>query len=247
MREDYDLSLNQPLLLIGHGSARYPHAAAPMRLHAQTLRKRGWSVEIAVLNGQPTIADALVRLGSATVRAVPFFMEDGYFSKVAIPAALEAVAPGSVRYAEPVGVHDAMAAIMVRQAQAGCAALGVPPGSAAVVAIGHGSSSSPGRALALHRHCSRVADTAGFAAVRAACLEEAPFAADVLAALRSYPVIVTGYFANRASHVLEDVPTLLAAERAARGTTGLPVRFQGCVADDPAMAEIVLEQAAGAA
>ena len=241
------MSLNQALLLIGHGSARYPDAAAPMRQHAEAIRMRGWSVEIAVLNGQPTVADALVRLDSASVRAVPFFMEDGYFSKIAIPGAVDAVAPGAVRYAEPVGVHHAIAAIMLRQALAGCAALGVSPGSAALVAIGHGSSRSPGRALALHRHCSRVADTAGFAAVRAACLEEAPFAADVLAALRSYPVVVTGYFANRASHVLEDVPALLAAEQAARGPGGLPVRFQGCVADDPAMADIVLEQAAGAA
>jgi sirohydrochlorin ferrochelatase len=232
-------------LLIGHGSTRYPDAAAAMRLHAQTLKMRGWCVEIAMLNGQPTVADALVRLGSASVRAVPFFMEDGYFSKVAIPRAVEAVAPGAVRYAEPVGVHDAMASIMVRQALAGCAALGVAPGSAAVVAIGHGSASSPGRTLALHRHCSRVADTGAFAAVRAACLEEAPFAGGVLAALRPYPVVVTGYFANRASHVLEDVPALLAAERAARGAAGPPVRFQGCVADDPAMADIILEQVAG--
>ena len=240
------MSLTEALLLIGHGSVRYPDAAAPMRLHAQALRMRGWRVEIAVLNGQPTVADALARLGSASVRAVPFFMEDGYFSKIAIPRAVEAVVPGAVRYAEPVGVHDAMAAIVVRQALAGCAALGVAPGSAAVVAIGHGSSGSPGRTLALYRHCSRAADASGFAAIRPACLEEAPFAAGVLAALRSYPVVVTGYFANRASHVLEDVPALLAAERAARGAAGLPVRFQGCVADDPAMADIVLEQASGA-
>lgn len=240
-----------------------------MRRHAETLRSRGWSVEIAVLNGSPTIGEALLRIGPGKVRVVPFFMEDGYFSKVAVPRALEAVRAGSgpssplatTWFAPPVGVHDGMAAIIERQALAGCAELGVAPGTAALVVIGHGSSSAPGRTLALHRQCARVAATACFARVQAACLEEPPFVAGVLAGLRAYPVVAVGFFANQAGHVLDDIPALLATERAGRSgagrggagsgrtggrAAGWPVRFHACVTDDPAMADIVLEQAASA-
>lgn len=245
------MPVNEALLLIGHGSGRYPDAGAPMRRHAETLRSRGWRVEIAVLNGLPTVADALGRLGAAAVRVVPFFMEDGYFSKVAVPKAVAGVragpslhpVPAATRFAPPVGLHDGMAAILRRQALAGCAELGAAPGEAAVVVIGHGSASAPGRALALHEHCSRLASTATFAAVQAACLEEAPFAADVLGGLQSQPVVVIGFFANQAGHVLDDIPALLVAEQTARGATGLPVRFHACVSDDSAMVDIILDQA----
>lgn len=254
------MAVNDALLLIGHGSVRYPGASAPMHRHAEALRSRGRSVEIAVLNGSPTVADALARLGSATVRVIPFFMEDGYFSKVAVPRALQPVMAGGdpasmpsagidIRFVPPVGLHDGIAAIIERQALAGCAALGVAPDTAAVVVIGHGSSSAPGRALALHKHCSTVAATAPFARVQAACLEEAPFVADVLSGLSSHPVVVVGFFANQASHVLDDIPALLATEQTARNETrqggaGWPVRFHACVTDDPAIADIILAQAA---
>jgi sirohydrochlorin cobaltochelatase len=91
-----------------------------------------------------------------------------------------------------------------------------------------------------------VASTTLFARVEAACLEEAPFVADALAMLRGHPVVVVGFFANAGAHVRDDVPALIAAEQAARGDAGLPVRFHGCVIDDPAVVAIVLDQASGA-
>ena len=84
---------------------------------------------------------------------------------------------------------------------------------------------------------------AGFARVQAACLEEAPFVADVLAGLRGHPTVVIGFFANQASHVLDDVPDLLAKERGVRGQAGSPVRFHATVIEDPAIADLILEQA----
>jgi sirohydrochlorin cobaltochelatase len=171
---------------------------------------------------------------------VPFFMEDGYFSRVAVPRAL---GDSHARVCLPVGVHDGMAGLIERQALAGCAALSVPPREVAALVVGHGSSSAPGRALALHRHAARVAATELFARVEAACLEEPPFVADALVGLRAHPVVVVGFFANRGGHVRDDVPTLIAAELAARGEAGQAVRFHGCVADDPMMVEIILDQA----
>jgi sirohydrochlorin cobaltochelatase len=243
------------LLLIGHGSARYPDAGSAMHRHATELRRHFAQVEVGLLNGSPSVADALTLIGAGQigmrqieaaasrapiVRVVPFFMEDGYFSRVAVPRAL---AGTPALLCPPIGIHDGIAGLVERQALAACDHMLVPSRSAAVLIVGHGSSSAPGRALALHRHASRVAATELFARVEAACLEEPPFVADALCGLRAHPVVVIGFFANRGGHVRDDVPRLVAAEREARGKTGLAVRLHGSVSDDPAMVEIILDQA----
>jgi sirohydrochlorin cobaltochelatase len=232
------------LLLIAHGSARYPDAARALHRHADTLRADGRfrQVEVALLNGAPSVAEALARIDAAEVRAVPFFMEAGYFTRQAIPRALAGDA--RVRLCAPVGTHDGIAGLIERQALAACAADGISSRTLAVLVAGHGSASAPGRALALHEHAARVGWTGLFARVDSACLEESPFVADALRGLRNHPVLVIGFFAGDGGHVRDDVPALVAAEQAARGTGGFPVRFAGSVTDDPAMTRIILDQAA---
>ncbi len=237
------MSVNEALLLIGHGSERYPDASAAMHRHADALRDGGYfaQVEAAVLNGAPAVAEVMGRLAAPLVRVVPFFMEDGYFTRSAVPMAVR----GATRIAlcPPIGLHDGIAGILERQALAGCVGLGMPSHEVAVVVVGHGSASAPGRNLALHRHASRVASTTLFARVEAACLEEQPFLADTLASLRAHPVVVIGFFASQGGHVRDDVPALIAAETARQRP---PVRFHGCVVDDPAVAGIVLDHASSA-
>lgn len=241
------MPVTDALLLIGHGSVRYPHAGSAMRRHAERLHEAGHfaQVEVALLNGKPSVNEALARISAPTIRVVPFFMEDGFFSQVAVPRALGGHA---AIIGPPVGVHDGMAGLIERQALAACDGLGVSSHAAAVLVVGHGSSSAPGRTLALHRHASRVAATELFARVEAACLEEAPFIADALHGLRSHPVVVIGFFANQGTHVLDDVPALVAAEQVARSGTGtgdtdLTVAFYGSVTEDPAMPQIIMDQA----
>lgn len=235
---------NDALLLVGHGSERYPDAGAVMRRHAERLREanRFAQVEVALLHGAPSVDDALARVGAGALRVVPFFMEDGYFSRVALSAALRG---HPARFCPPVGVHDGMTRLIERRALAACVGLGIPSRTTAVLVVGHGSSRAPGRTLALHRHASRLAATELFACVEAACLEEVPFAADALHGLRAHPVVVVGYFANEGGHIRNDVPALVTAEQAARGEAGFGVRFFGSVTDDPAMTGIILDQAAG--
>jgi sirohydrochlorin cobaltochelatase len=237
------LSVNEALLLIGHGSPRYPDAADAMHRVAATLGEGGHfaQVEAAVLNGSPSVAEALGRITAPVVRVVPFFMEEGYFSQVAVPMAVGAGT--RIILCPPIGVHDGMTGIIERQALRACTDLGFPSHETAVVVIGHGSARTPGRNLVLHRHTARVASTTLFARVEAACLEEAPFVADTLASLRDHPVVVIGFFANHGGHVRDDVPDLIATEQQGR-VRG--VRFVGCVVEDAAMAAIVLDQASGA-
>jgi sirohydrochlorin cobaltochelatase len=234
--------MSETLLLIGHGSSRYPDAAQAMRRHADSLRSGGHfgQVEVAVLNGGPTVADALARSTSRAIRVVPFFMEDGYFTRIAVPRALGA-ANGNNRIVicPPIGVHDGMAGLIERRALTACADDGVPSHTTAVVVVGHGSVREPGRALALHRHTARVASTTLFNRVEAACIEEAPFVADTLASLRAHPVVVIGFFANHGSHFRDDLPALIAAEQAA---SQRPIRLRGSVADGAEVAQIILAQ-----
>jgi sirohydrochlorin ferrochelatase len=174
------------------------------------------------------------------LRVVPFFMEDGYFSRVAVPRVL---ADRAVLIVPSVGVHDGIAGLIEHHALAACDDLGVSSRSVAVIVLGHGSASAPGQALALHRHASRVAATELFARVEAACLEEAPLFADALSGLRAHPVVVIGFFANHGAHVRDDVPALIAGELAARSHAAPTVRFGGCVTDDPAIVQIIIDQA----
>ena len=85
----------EALLLIGHGSARYADAGRVLEAQAQALRATGRFAEIAVgfLAGTPTPAEALAALSAPTIHIVPFFMEDGYFTRVALPRALGLTSP----------------------------------------------------------------------------------------------------------------------------------------------------------
>jgi sirohydrochlorin cobaltochelatase len=241
------------LLLVGHGSTRYADAAASLQRHAEAVRAEGSFpvVEVGLLNGTPSVNQAAARLGAAigaaAIRVVPFFMESGWFTREAIPRALGlggTDADARFQLCPPIGLHDGMAGLIERQALAACDALKLAARTVAVLVVGHGSASAPGAALALHEHTVRAGWNGLFARVESACLEEAPFVADTLRGLRGHPVIVIGFFAGDGGHVRDDLPALIAAEQAARGADGLPVRFHGTVTEDPEMVRIILDQAA---
>lgn len=235
---------NDILLLIAHGSARYPDAARVLQNHATALRDAACfrQVEVGLLNGAPSVAQSLGQLGDATIHVVPFFMEEGYFTRVAIPRLLGA--DRRIRLCPAIGIHPGMADIILAQANRACRVHAISPREAAILLVGHGSASAPGRALALYRHAAQVASAAAFSRCEAACLEEAPLLADALRGLRGHPVIVIGFFAGEGMHVRDDVPSAIADEQSARGVDGLQVHFHGSVTDDPAMTRIVLDQAA---
>ncbi len=140
------------ILLIAHGSARYPLAARPAEAHLARLTAADPTrfVALGLLNGTPSVAQALAALHAPRIRAVPFFMEDGWFTRVAVPAAL--VGDARVVLCPPIGVHPGMARLIIDSLHRGCAERGLDPTGTAVLIVGHGSARAPGRALALHQH-----------------------------------------------------------------------------------------------
>jgi sirohydrochlorin cobaltochelatase len=227
-----DLFSNDALLLIAHGSARYPDAGRTAHLHAETIRAQGHfaSVGVGFLNGAPPVAEALAALAPRFVHVVPFFMEDGYFTRVAVPTALTGIAPDRLRLYPPVGLHPGLSRLIEARAAAAGGSL---------VLIGHGSARAPGRPMALHGHAERLRAGGRFADVAVAFLEEAPFAADVLARADSGTVAVAGVFAGDGMHVRDDLPALIAA---ARTRLGARLHDLGSIGDDPGMADLMLDQ-----
>ncbi len=238
------------MLLVGHGSAHYPDAGRAMQAHAARLRPHFAQVAVGLLNGEPAAAPALASLHRAVVHMVPCFMENGWFVRNAVPAALglqgrsTSMRNGNqiVRSCAPVGVHDGIPAVIEA-----CVARrhADDPAALTVLLVGHGSARSPGRPMALHRHGAALARRRCFADVRVAFLEEPPLVADALRALADATVGVVGCFMGEGGHVRLDLPNLLAAERRLRGPQDLPVLDLGSIGDAPGLAQLILEQVAG--
>ena len=221
---------NDALLLIAHGSARYPDAGRTVLAHAETIRAQGHFAEVAVgfLNGAPSAAEALAGLSTRTTHVVPFFIEDGYFTRVAVPKALDGGA--NLRFHPPIGTHPGMSGLIENR----IARLLAGRGPADIVLVGHGSAKSPGRRMALHDHAERLG-------VRVAFLEETPFLADALAEAKNPLVAVLGIFAGEGGHVRDDLPALIVAARERLGEGLLDL---GSIGDEPGMADLILEQVA---
>jgi sirohydrochlorin cobaltochelatase len=228
------------LLLIAHGSARYPDAGRAVLGHAAAIRDAGHFAAVAVgfLSGAPTVAEALAALPPGPVHVVPFFMEDGYFTRVAVPKALEG--HDNLRVSPPIGTHPGLtgliAARIERRQRPSWSGLTRPTQAlkapAEIVLVGHGSARSPGRRLALHDHAKRLG-------ARVALLEEPPLIAEVLAVVPGPTVAVLGFFAGEGGHVRDDLP---AAIETARQRLGDGLIDLGSIGDDPGMVPLILDR-----
>ena len=143
------------LLLVGHGSTILPDAARPLLAHADVIRQSGRFGEVAVgmLLGEPNVAAAFAALTRAVVHVVPFFLDDGYFTRIAIPCVLLPLALPShvVRFCPPVGLHSGIVTLIENHLMRHCEMFGIDPKSLSVLLVGHGSSQGTGRARASSR------------------------------------------------------------------------------------------------
>lgn len=233
------------LLLIGHGSTDLPEAARPLREHAAKLHQTGTFKETAVgmLNGEPNATEAFRSLNAPVVHVVPFFLEDGYFTRIAIPDLLSPLADSSklIHFRRPIGTHEELPGLIEKRLLRHCELYGISPKFLSVLLAGHGSSRNPGRAFMARRHAARLEATGRFSAVRTAFLEEPPLVAETLATSRGNPVAVVGYFANAGAHATQDLPRMIAEERHYRGTNWPPVHDLGTIGGDEGMPRLILD------
>jgi sirohydrochlorin cobaltochelatase len=234
------------LLLVGHGSTVIPEAASPLFAHAEVIRQSGNFGEVAVglLLGEPNMAAAFAALTAPVVHVVPFFVDDGYLTRIAIPDRLLPLASPSrvIRFCPPVGLHDGIGALIENRLLRHCEMFGIDPKSLSVLLVGHGSSQAAGRARALRRHAATLETGGRFGWVRVAFLQEPPFVAEALASARGHIVAVVGYLVNQGVHATKDLPLLIAEERAHRGTHWPPVHDLGPIGADEAMPRLIMDQ-----
>jgi sirohydrochlorin cobaltochelatase len=245
-REEAPVFTRDALLLIGHGSERLADAARPLLAHAEVIRDTGRFAEVKVgmLFGEPKLSSVVANLTVPVVHIVPFFLNDGYFTRIVIPGLLLPLASASrvIRFCPPVGLHDAIPTLIETRLLRHCEAFGTDPKSLSVLLVGHGSAQSPGRARTLLRHAATLEAGGRFGWVRVAYLEEAPFVAEALASARGHVVAIIACLANEGKHATNDLPGLIAAERDERGTHWPPVHDLGSIGADEVMPQLIVDQ-----
>ena len=113
--------MSTALVLAGHGSHLNARSSEAVRAHARTLATSDtWDeVLVAFWKEEPSLARALDGCTASDVTVVPVFMSEGYFTSEVIPAEMGLDGPvtrqkgRTIRCTRPVGVHPALAGIIV--------------------------------------------------------------------------------------------------------------------------------------
>lgn len=234
------------LLLVGHGDQVGEDRNAALRATAAAIASAfgGRPARHAVLNGEPTVADAVGALeadaaaGGRTepLTVFPLFMSDGYFTRVKLPKTLAEAGHPDARILPPIGLDPLLINVMDQRLTEAAARAGLTQHAARVLMAAHGSRSG--------EPASRRAAEAAATALRArgwtldtAFIEEAPRFADVLA--ERTPDIVIGFFAGLGTHAVNDVAGL------AEETDGVRAIIPS-IGIDPLIADLVRHRLAEA-
>lgn len=200
------------VLIVGHGERGGGRGdnAALLALGTDvgcSLKGLGVAVEVAVLNGEPSLTEAMASLattGCARLVVYPFFMSDGYFTRTRLPQALEAVCHVPWHTLPPFGVDQNLPRLIEQRALAGAEGKPVPARNARLLIVAHGSSKSPASAVATEAIATAIRCGGAFGQVETAFLEETPYLAEKLQSA-FFSTIVIGAFIGDGLHANEDV------------------------------------------
>ena len=196
--------MTRALVLAGHGSHLNARSSEAVRAHARALAASGdWDeVLVAFWKEEPSLSRALDGCTSEDVTVVPVFMSEGYFTSEVIPAEMDLDGPvtrregRTIRCTRPVGVHPALAGILVERALEA----GASPDDALFV-LGHGTRRNAGSASAVRAQVERVRDAGRFAQVAAVFTDQDPNVAAVPELAGERNAVVVPYFASEGWHV----------------------------------------------
>lgn len=224
-------------VLVAHGDrgGTAPNAALHAQTHAVRAQIESACVAAGVLKGEPTLEDALAEAaasGAPRIAVYPLFMADGYFMRKVrerIEAANVVIRPTIL---DPLGLDPALPDILVEEAGSMAHQNGFEPLQSRLLIVGHGSKLGPASANATRRAAARAALARRFASVTTAFLEEEPFLDDTLAAGRTQPTVVAGFFFGDGMHGGEDVPDAIAE-------TGATAIYTGAIGNSAAVATLI--------
>ena len=245
------------LVLVGHGSHLNPDSARPVFDHADRIRAVDAFREVreAFWKEEPSPREVLRTIAADEVYIVPVFMSAGYFTNDVLPREFRLTGnepldvDKAVHYADPVGTHPSMAAVIERRALAaiGDARRGDDVGLAIV---GHGTDRNPDSARAARDQADRIRASEQFATVRTLFMDEEPSVAAVYDELPTQDIAVVPFFVADGYHTREDIPDLLGigdeTDRNRDGSwtvSGRRVWYTGAVGTAPLVAVVALERA----
>jgi sirohydrochlorin cobaltochelatase len=212
------------VILFAHGSL-LGGAGEALQAHAERLRARGVApcVEVGYLNySEPPFADAVakcVAAGADRILVTPYFLVPGKFVKVDLPQAVAAVRADypQVQFviAEAIGFDEALADVLIASARK-AAPLDAGDAKEALLVMVHGSP-RPVANEDMFRVVEVIRQRGVFPIIAVGFLEcNAPTIAEAIdscVAQGATRVLAVPYFLHTGTHVMEDLPELLAAGR----------------------------------
>lgn len=230
------------LILVAHGDRGGEGENRAVFDHAARLKRSvpSWEVRAGVLNGNPSLEDALAGAAAfESIHVVPMLMSEGYFTETVIPSRLSAVRrdgePDRFIVHPAIGVTHAVSDLAASLAREGAAHIGCLPGQVAVLLAGHGARTNGRARQAIEEHARYLRAKDTFARVDTAYLEEAPFLTDVVAKLNC-PTVVVGMFISDGLHAGEDVPALLKQAPCHR------IHYTGAIGGHPALSDMIARE-----
>ena len=196
--------MTRALVLAGHGSHLNARSSEAVRAHARALAGDGhWDeVLVAFWKEEPSLSRALDGCTAGDVTVVPVFMSEGYFTGEVIPAEMGLDGPltrregRTIRCTRPVGVHPALAGIVVERALEAGASRGD-----ALFVLGHGTNRNAGSASAVQEQVERVRATGRFAEVAAVFTDQDPNIVSIPDLAGERNGVVVPFFASEGWHV----------------------------------------------
>lgn len=250
------MSVDQALVLAGHGSHHDSGSAAPIYEHADRIRRRGCfdAVRPAFWKEQPSLAEVRSTLEAATNYVVPLLTSEGYFAGRVFPRELALNEDASddesaVTYTEPVGTHERLGEVITDWANA-ITGDDVNNADIGLALVGHGTERHERSADATVAHATRLRETNRFASVQAAFLDQEPNVADITRRVEDSGLVVVPLFMSNGHHVTRDIPDAIGLT-ADDGPFGGPTRVNGtrlwytrAIGTAPTLTAMILDRAA---
>jgi sirohydrochlorin cobaltochelatase len=240
------MSVSRALLLVGHGSHLNPNSSAPVYDHAERLRLSGEfdEVRVAFWKEEPSLARALDGVASETVTVVPLFISDGYFTQEVIPREMRLTGRSTelddrtVHYARPIGVHPALAKVILQRAKEAGAGE-----TDAIAVLGHGTPQNPASERNVFAQAEHVRALEPGREVTTVFIDQEPNMRDVFAMVRSESVVMVPLFIADGWHVGETIPEDMSLDGAETRRDGRRLRYAAAVGTHPSVTGVIVELA----
>lgn len=254
---------NSALILVGHGSTLNPDSSNPTHQHADEIRRRGIFAEVACAfwKEEPSMTEVYEMVESGEIYIVPNFVSEGYFCQQVLPRELRLTGPTTERqgrvihYCDPVGIHPNMTRLLLQRADE--VAPGVARAETCLVIVGHGTNLNENSRKVIEKQVALIRNGGhGFAQVRDAYMEEAPFVADWHKMAKAPNVVVVPFFTADGLHSYQDIPVLLGMEKEPGAAAserevfrhnpyslhGKRLFYSSAIGTEPHLADVILDQ-----